>query len=280
VEHAQIDALPPLDGHHPVTVEQIETFGRDGHALVPGLASEAEVAAYRNAIVTAARENNLETRAMEDRPTYNRAFLQTANLWRVDPVVQRFVFSPRFARVAAELLGVEGVRLYHDQALLKEAGGGHTPWHQDQFYWPFGDQPTITMWMALVDVPPEVGTMTFASGTHHLGALVDQPISDESEAAYAAIVEARGLPTHTYGAVQAGDATFHAGWTLHRAGPNPTDAMRSVMTVIYVADGAVVEAPANPYQEFDRQVWLDGTEPGELVGTSGALNPRLHPPEH
>jgi hypothetical protein len=26
---------------------------------------------------------------------------------------------------------VEGVRLYHDQALFKEAEGGITPWHAD-----------------------------------------------------------------------------------------------------------------------------------------------------
>jgi hypothetical protein len=54
--------------------------------------------------------------------------------------------------------------------------------------------------------------------------------------------------------------------------------MRSVMTIIYVADGAVVSEPANPFQEFDRQVWLDGTEPGRVVGTDSALNPRLWPP--
>jgi ectoine hydroxylase-related dioxygenase (phytanoyl-CoA dioxygenase family) len=274
-----LDTLPALDGHHPIPPEQATAFARDGHALVPGLASREEVDAFRDAIVVAARENNLETRPMAERPTYNRAFLQTANLWRVSPVVQRFVFSPRFARVAADLLGVEGVRLYHDQALLKEAGGGHTPWHQDQFYWPFRERLTITMWMALVDVPPNVGTMTFATGTHLMGALVDEPISDESEAAFADLVAARDLPTHTYGAVRAGDATFHAGWTLHRAGPNPTDDLRSVMTVIYVADGVLVAPPENPYQEFDRQVWLEGTQPGRPVGTGSSINPRLFPPE-
>ena len=30
------------------------------------------------------------------------------------------------------LMGVDGVGLYHDQALVKEAGGGHTPWHCDR----------------------------------------------------------------------------------------------------------------------------------------------------
>ena len=59
---------------------------------------------------------------------------------------------------AAHLLGVDGVRLSHDQALFKEPGGGRTPWHQDQCYWPLDTDKTITMWMPLVDVPGEVGT--------------------------------------------------------------------------------------------------------------------------
>ena len=51
--------------------------------------------------------------------------------------------------------------------------------------------------------------------------------------------------------------------------------MRSVMTVIYVADGMRVATPANPFQDFDRRVWLDDTPPGELVAS--ALNPRIYP---
>ena len=49
----------------------------------------------------------------------------------------------------------------------------------------------------------------------------------------------------------AGDATFHNGWTLHRAPANPTDQMRCVMTVIFMPDGARVVEPANEYQGND-----------------------------
>ena len=59
--------------------------------------------------------------------------------------------------------------IYHDQALFKEPGGGHTPWHQDQFYWPFDTEKTITMWMPLADLDPRVGSMTFATGSHTRG---------------------------------------------------------------------------------------------------------------
>jgi hypothetical protein len=83
----------------------------------------------------------------------------------------------------------------------------------------------------------------------------------------------RGLPLTTYRAFAPDDATFHRGWTLHRASANPTDVPRTVMTVIDVADGARVADPTSPAQEFDRRLWLGETPPGDPVG--GPLNPRI-----
>jgi ectoine hydroxylase-related dioxygenase (phytanoyl-CoA dioxygenase family) len=242
---------------------------------VRALARADELADVGPRIVELAEDTAWDKRPLEERDTYGRAFLQSFNLWRLDPLVAGFVRSPRFARVAATLLGVDGVRLYHDQALCKEAGGGPTPWHQDQYYWPFDDAPTITMWMPLTDLAVEVGSMTFASGSHRLADLRGTAISDASQARFEAEIVRRGLPLATHGALSAGDATFHAGWTVHSAGPNPTDALRPVMTVIYVADGARIAHDLSPAQELDRKVWLGGREPGTLVDHD--LNPRLWP---
>jgi ectoine hydroxylase-related dioxygenase (phytanoyl-CoA dioxygenase family) len=270
---AVTSSLPPLDG----TVDlgdAVAGFARDGHALVTGLATASEVAAYRHHVQAAASRRNPEPPPLQARDTYGKAFLQSMNLWRIDDAVQAFVWSPRFASVAAALLGVEGVRLYHDQALFKEPGGGPTPWHQDQVYWPLDTDRTITMWMPLVDVADEVGSMTFASSSH-LEGLAPFDISDASERSVADVLEERGLATHTYGALRPGDATFHAGWTLHRAGPNPSAAVREVMTIIWYADGARATEPENPYQGIDLRMWLVGTEPGAVA--DGPRNPRLWP---
>jgi ectoine hydroxylase-related dioxygenase (phytanoyl-CoA dioxygenase family) len=267
--------LPPLDATADAPADAVEEFQRTGHALVRALCTAEEVAAYRPLIVEAARQRNPEPPPLEVRDTYGKAFIQSINLWRLDDAVKAFVWSPRFAKVAAQLMGVDGVRLYHDQALFKEPDGGPTPWHQDQVYWPLDTRHTITMWMPLVDVGVDVGSMTFASGSSHLGDLGAYDISDASEETVAGIVGERGLVLHTYGAVAAGDATFHAGWMLHRAGPNPTDVMREVMTVIWYADGARATQPQNRYQEFDLAMWLKGTEPGALA--DGSRNPRLWP---
>jgi ectoine hydroxylase-related dioxygenase (phytanoyl-CoA dioxygenase family) len=267
-------ALPELTSQYDVARSMIDAFGRDGHCVVPGLASREEADAYRPVIEAAVDAHRTEHRPLEERDTYGRAFVQVANLWRRSPEVARFVLSPRFASVAAALLGIEGVRLYHDQALFKEPGGGHTPLHQDQHYWPLDTDKTITMWMPLADLPPDVGNMSFASGSHRLGSLGELAISDESDAAMRRVIAERGLLLDTHGALHAGDATFHAGWTLHGAGDNPTGAPRPVMTVIYFADGARVIPPAHPFHDFDRQMWLR-VDPGELAASD--RNPLLWP---
>ena len=128
--------LPDINNQIKVSEENIKEFRKKGHTLTRGLLSKEEVEAYHEIIRNAAEKFNTERRKMEERDTYGKAFLQIMNLWRNDDAVKKFVMSKRFAKVAADLLGVKNVRIYHDQALYKEPGGGPTPWHQDQYYWP------------------------------------------------------------------------------------------------------------------------------------------------
>jgi ectoine hydroxylase-related dioxygenase (phytanoyl-CoA dioxygenase family) len=258
VTTATAGELSPPDDAFELAPAVVDGFGADGHALVRGLASPGEAAAYHPVIEAAAIDGAWNKHEIKERGSYDRVFLQSFNLWRVDPRIEAFVCSRRFAGVAAALLGVDRVRLYHDQALCKGPNGGRTPWHQDQYYWPLDTDRTITMWMPLIDIPSEVGSMTFASGSHRLGDLRGKPIGKESDAEFGALIDERGLPTHTHGAMTAGDATFHAGWTIHSAGRNPSDRLRTVMTVIYFADGARVLPEVTKAQEVDRNAWLGG----------------------
>jgi ectoine hydroxylase-related dioxygenase (phytanoyl-CoA dioxygenase family) len=256
-----------------ISDEQRRALWRDGHVFVRDLISPSQLEPYRQAINNAVNSCSAENRHLEDRDTYGKAFLQIANLWTKDDAVKRFVFNKRFAQTAADLLGVEKVRLYHDQALFKEPGGGHTPWHQDKFYWPLDTDKMVTMWMPLVDVYEKMGLMRFASRSHKDGAVNSVEISDESEAFYSKYISQHGFTVDGPSRMSAGDATFHLGWTIHSAGPNLSDRMREVMTVIYFADGAQITKPTDEFQRADLDAWFPGQSPGEVAGSP--LNPVL-----
>jgi ectoine hydroxylase-related dioxygenase (phytanoyl-CoA dioxygenase family) len=226
---------------------------------------------YKAIIEDAAARYNGEKRKIEDRDTYGKAFLQIMNLWRVDEGVKQYVLARRFGKIAASLLGVENVRIYHDQALFKEPGGGPTPWHQDQYYWPLDTTNTVTMWMPLVDIDVDMGMLTFASGSHKNGFALDHEISDESEEGYNNYIKENAFPISRATTMKAGDATWHYGFTIHNAPGNKSDTMRSVMTIIYVADGAKITEPDNQWQRNDLEKWLDNKAVGELVDSP--LNP-------
>lgn len=102
-------------------------FEGQGFAKLPGVLSPGTVRSYEPDITSRVIELNTRHLLLAERDTSGKAFLQVTNLWQHSEVVRDFVFSTRPAGVAAELLGVDAVRLYHDQALCKEAGGGITP---------------------------------------------------------------------------------------------------------------------------------------------------------
>jgi len=264
-------SLPSLQKEIRVDPAQITAFRDNGHTLTRGVLTREEAAAYRGVINEAAYKYNTETRQLAERDTYGKAFLQIMNLWESDEAVRQFTLAKRFAKIAADLLGVQNVRIYHDQALYKEAGGGFTPWHQDQYYWPLSTSNTITMWMPLIDITEEMGMLTFASGSHREGAVKNIAISDESELELNNYIQKKGYGVTRATTMNAGDATWHYGWTLHTAPGNDSAITREVMTIIYFADGAKVTNPVNDHQENDRNRWLLGLEPGTPAASQ--LNP-------
>ncbi|HEX7574632.1 MAG TPA: phytanoyl-CoA dioxygenase family protein [Bacteroidota bacterium] len=186
---AQYSAPGP---HYPLSDGQIASYNEKGHILLRSVASRDEVERIRpeidRVIAEVAVTNDMQGRVDD----YSSLFTQVTNIWRMSGTVQAFVCAERFAHIAASLMGVRGVRLYHDQALYKPARGKPTPWHQDQFYWPLETEHTVTMWMPLIDLTRDMGTMVFAGGSHRGGSLLDGSISDELHRVFDGLVSERG----------------------------------------------------------------------------------------
>ena len=267
---------PQLDIDTPFALsnEQIASFRKDGFVKLKNVLSPEVLAHYGKEISRKVKELNLLDVPMEKRTTYQKAFLQIMNLWTQSEMVKEFVFGKRLARIAAELMGCRGVRMYHDQALYKEAGGGITPWHADQFYWPVSTDNTVTAWIPLQQTPKELGPLAFSAGSHRFNAAGrDLEISDESEKKLSKALLESGLPLIET-PFDLGEVSFHYGWTFHRAGPNTSTRPREVMTIIYVDADAKVAEPSSTAQRNDLKGWLPGLKPGDAINSP--LNPVLY----
>jgi ectoine hydroxylase-related dioxygenase (phytanoyl-CoA dioxygenase family) len=261
-----------LSTEYPISREKVVQYQRDGHLFLKEVASLEVVTAIRPLIMTIVDEVAKAGEKQGRISDYSKMFTQTTNVWRKDPAIKKFVFAKRFAQIAADLMGVRGVRIYHDQALVKEPGGKATPWHQDYYYWPLATERTITMWMPLVDVPREMGSMSFVQGSHVDSAYDQLPISDTSQEYFERIIKTRKSRVCSY-SLKAGDATFHSGRALHSAHANASDTRRQVITIIYYADGTRIMEPDNQHRKVDMEVFHPGQKPGELAASE--LNPLL-----
>jgi hypothetical protein len=121
-----------LDRPYPLSDRQIADFRRDGFIRLKDVFNAAELRHYGDEITRLTIALNTQALPLEQRSTYDRAFLQVMNLWEESARVREFVFGRRLAGLAAALLQVDGVRLYHDQSLYKEPRGGISPAHADQ----------------------------------------------------------------------------------------------------------------------------------------------------
>lgn len=262
-----------IDQHYPLTHQQIEFYNQNRFIKLKQVLDADAVAYFNEVIGKKVAELNTVTTKLETRGTYGKAFLQLFNLWREDEHIKALVFSKRLAKIAADLMQTKGVRLYHDQALFKEAGGGITPWHADQYYWPLETDKTITAWIPLQPISLSMGPLEFSAGSHVIVDGRELAIGDESEA----LIQQRLRVTdfkHVIEPFDLGEISFHSGWVFHRAGANSTNQMRKVMTIIYMDRHMKLKQPENHNQIKDWETWCPGAVVGEEIDSY--LNPVLY----
>ncbi len=260
-----------------LTQDDIRYYQKNGFIKLKQVLDEETLAYFNEEITKVVIEKNpLLGKPIEERNVFEQAFIQIGNLWRTNDLIKKLVLSERLGKIAADLMQVEGVRLYHDQALYKEPGKkvkNITPWHADQYYWPLDTDNTITAWIPLQKTTPEMGPLAFSmeSQKHDFGR--DLEISDESEAKIQKALSDANLELVDEG-FDAGEISFHGGWTFHRASANVSNKVRAVMTIIYMEDGIRLSEFKNEAHPNDRDAFLPGLEPGDIAQTE--LNPLIY----
>lgn len=148
-----------------------------------------------------------------------------------DEWIRQLSQSHALASAASRLMGSQ-VRFYFDHMFVKlpvSLQGGETPWHQDLPHHPLDRQGVLTIWIPLVDCPPEMGTMRFLSGSHRaglLGRFLNRRdgvcLIDE----HPWVLEEYDISPPLY--LNAGDATVHNLAIVHYAPENTTTSPRWV----------------------------------------------------
>jgi ectoine hydroxylase-related dioxygenase (phytanoyl-CoA dioxygenase family) len=247
------------------TPQLVEAFRRDGFVVVPDLLSADEVRRYGAAVDEAvARRSRHDTRTLAEKTRYEQSFVQCQNLWEDSPEVRPLTFHPLVAETAARLLGVGAVRLWHDQALYKEAGGRETDPHQDHPYWPIVETDTVTAWIPFDGSTLESGAMGYLPGSHRAGVreFVNIFVPGDAEPDPLAREELAGTEP-VFVEVPAGSVAYHHGLTFHLAKANTTGTVRRVHTMIYVADGSTRGEGRFPHPSVERA----GIALGEVIAS-------------
>jgi ectoine hydroxylase-related dioxygenase (phytanoyl-CoA dioxygenase family) len=262
-----------IDSEYKISPEQIARFQRDGYIKLKDVLSPEVLDYYGKEITRLVILLNKNNAPLEQRSTYGKAFLQVMNLWKQSEIAKEFVMGHRLGRIATDLLQTRGVRMYHDQALYKEASGGYTPWHVDQFYWPLATEKCVTAWVPLHAVPMENGPLMFSVGSQRIKIGRDLDISDDSEKKMAEQLKLSNLPSDET-PFDLGEVSFHLGYTFHRAGPNQLPKPREVMTIIYMDRDMRLAKPAHANQQIDWDTWCPGARIGEIIDSP--LNPVIY----
>ncbi len=166
------------------------------------------------------------------------------NAWWAGGAISRLSLNRQIGQMAAQLLQVNGVYMWHDQLLYKPPArsrtlSGNVGWHQDWNYWQVCDHADlITAWVALNDVNTQNGAMMVIPGSHRWGqAMEASERTLEMDKTASEVKIPRGEKWEiVHCELQAGAVSFHHAKTIHGSGPNNSDQPRLGLAIHMVAD--------------------------------------------
>ena len=253
---------------------QIDFFRREGFIKIKDVLSPASLLQLRVELVRLLSESVSQEL---DGGVRNR-FLSLDMVWLENDLVRDFVLSSRIGKLAADLLGVPSVRLYHDNVMSKEPGCGRTPWHFDDHHFPIASDDVVTVWIPVQEIPREMGPLGFAKSMDAYRLVESIPFNTVDTSYDQRVAEEfckHGIVTDD-GPFDLGEISFHHNLSFHTAGGNATSRSRVVLSNTFFADGArLVEQPT--MISGDWQKFAPGTKPGEPLATS--VNPICWPPQ-
>lgn len=237
-----------------LSISQIDKYKKDGFLIIEDFLSVKELEYWREVFeksVKGRKGNKLPNQESvygegddADKEYYDQVFDQLINLWQDNKDMKELILDERIGKMAAQLSGVNGIRPWHDQALVKKPWANPTTLHLDTPYWSFSDKRALSIWIALDDATLENGCLFFLPGTHTKTSLKVAGIGKNNRdifKQYPELIKCKSVAAE----MKAGSCSFHNGLTIHGAHANMTPGYRRAMTCAFMPDGATYNGTQN-----------------------------------
>ena len=250
-----------------LTQEQVATFRDQGFLKVGKVIDDERVHAMRQRLdeVMEGRAQNTPEALRNLTQDDQNVVIQIINIWEADDLFREHIYNPLVCQMAADLMGTDVVRVWHDQVQHKPPlVGGPTNWHQDHPYWPI-IQPAdlVSAWMALEDATIENGCMRMVPRSHlwgpHKGGTIGTN-EDFSPDYDPALIPPGETITVVPCEVKAGEVMFHHCLTWHGSPPNRSNKGRPAIAVHYMPGWTRYEPGGGHLVEHHITV-----QPGEIL---------------
>jgi ectoine hydroxylase-related dioxygenase (phytanoyl-CoA dioxygenase family) len=260
--------------------QDIAKYRSDGFLVIEDFLSPDELDFWRRALdeAVAKRNGNKMPDRKEvygkgddvDKSYYNNVFDQLINLRHDNDKIKQVMLDERLGKMAAQLSGASGIRIWHDQALIKKPWANPTSWHLDTPYWSFSDRRALSIWVALDDATYENGCLFFIPGSYHQTTF-DNPGIGKNMGAIFTIYPGFKTSKSVAAPMKAGSCSFHNGLTIHGAHANMTPGYRRAMTCAYMPDGNTFNGTQNILSDEE----VARLNPGDLLNND-ALTPLIY----
>ena len=253
-----------------LTAADIDDYRRNGFVVIDDFLAPEELEVWRiafdNAVANrkgikipgrSAKTGEDDGINAVDVAYFGGVFDQLINLWQTDAALGALISDPRIGEMASRLSGCSGIRIWHDQALIKQPWGNPTTLHLDLPYWSFEDKNALSIWIALDDATYQNGCLYFLPGTHHQTNIEEASIGPNMKAIFDLYPDLASV-SPVAAPLKAGSASFHNGLCIHGAGANMTTAPRRAMTCAFMPDGSRYNGKANVLPESYRQTLAIG----------------------
>lgn len=242
--------------NYQLTEEQIRSYRTNGFIVIEDFLSPEELEHWRKVVMEAVRERagqkmpgsmvkvGDDDGINEDAEYFGKVFDQLLNLWQTHDGVRELMLDRRIGEMAAKLACVEGIRIWHDQALFKRPWANPTAWHLDTPFWSFYDRNALSIWVALDDATLENGCLYFIPGSFQETTFENSGIGKNMDGIFTIYPQFMTVNSVSV-PMKAGSCSFHNGLTIHGAGANMTSGYRRAMTCAYMPDGNTFNGQKN-----------------------------------